>query len=434
VEKRQQALRTQWRMKTFFLLAACFNGLASLALAEWHSWRGDLAGSGHYSGGAALPQTWAKDKKVCWRVDLPEPGNSTPIVVADRVFVTQAETETHWRGLYCFSLKEGRLLWKQGLVYDKQEKTHRTNHYCSASPVSDGKMVVASFGSAGVLAYDLQGKQLWKRDFGAIDHEWGNSTSPVLHGDLCFHYHGPGKGAFLTALNKTTGETVWTWQEPDWQPSERTDGFKGQGLGIIGSFSTPILIKSGGREELVMSFPLELKAFDPLTGKVLWSSTGLNPLVYTSPMVHENTVVAMGGYYGNSIAVKTGGAGDVTASHRLWQEVRHNGGIGTGIIKEGYYYYHDSGGIVCCLDIATGQTKWKERLPGAGKSWGSFILAGDLVYTLSQAGDTVVFKANPEKFEVISQAEVGETTNSSLVPHEGQLLIRTHKALWCIEP
>jgi hypothetical protein len=148
-------------------------------------------------------------------------------------------------------------------------------------------------------------------------------------------------------------------------------------------------------------------------------------------MVDQGIVVALGGYYGNSIAVKTGGSGDVTLS-RLWQEIRHNGGIGTGIIKDGFYYYHDSGGVAFCLDIQSGKTLWKDRLPGASKSWGSFVLAGNTIYSLSQTGQTVVFKANPQKLEILSQAGVGEPTNSSLVPSNNQFIIRTHKALWCI--
>lgn len=406
---------------------------SSLAHADWPSWRGDVAGSGQTSA-KALPTTWGPDKNVHWRIELPEAGNSTPIFAKGRVFVTQPVTADKWRGLYCFNAKDGALLWKKGVVYDKPERTHRTNPYCSASPVTDGEVVVASFGSAGVAAYDIEGKQLWHRDFGPIDHEWGNSSSPVLRDDLCYHYHGPGKGAFLVALDKATGKTVWQWQEPDWEPGERTDGFQGQGQGIIGSFSTPILVEVNGRRELVMSFPLEMKAFDPATGKVLWTSAGLNPLVYTSPMVDvdKGIVVALGGYHGNSIAVRAGGEGDVTASHRLWQQVRHNGGIGTGVIRNGLYFYHDSGGIVCCLEVETGETLWKERLPGSGKSWGSFVLAGDLIYTLSQTGETVVFKANRDRLEVVSQADVGEQTNSSLVPDNDQFFIRTHQALWCV--
>jgi hypothetical protein len=155
-------------------------------------------------------------------------------------------------------------LWKKGLTYANKERTHPENPYCSASPSTDGEIVAAAYGSAGIAAYDLDGKQLWHRDLGAIDHVWGNSTSPVIHGDLVIHYHGPGENAVLYGLDRKTGKTVWQWQEPRWKPGKRTDGFKGrEDKGIIGSFSTPIIVPTGEREELVMSFPMEMKAFDP---------------------------------------------------------------------------------------------------------------------------------------------------------------------------
>ncbi len=399
---------------------------------NWPAWRGDLEGSGQVKAGK-LPTEWGEDTNVRWRIELPEPGNSTPVVWEDRIFVTQPESETKSRMLYCFSRKDGALLWKKGVVYEEEERTHRTNHFCSASPAVDAERVVVSFGSAGLVCYDHDGNELWKRDLGAIDHVWGNSSSPVLYGDLLIHYHGPATDAVLYGLDGKTGEIIWKWEEPAWKVSERTDGFgdRAEG-GVIGAFSTPILVETGERTELVMSFPLEMKAFDPRTGEVLWTAEGLNPLVYTSPVHDSGVVVAMGGYYGNSIGVKVGGSGDVTESHRLWQEVRHNGGIGSGVALDGKLYYQDAGGVAYCDDMMTGETIWKARLPGAGKSWGSFVLAGDRIYTLSQAGDTVVFEASPDGFEVISQANVAEETNSSLAIAGNEIFLRTHEALWCI--
>ena len=383
--------------------------------------------------GQDLPMEWSKEKNVRWRVALPEAGNSTPIVWGDRIFLTQAITAEKWRGVICLDRTTGKQLWKNGVIYDKAETTHPGNPYCSASPVTNGSIVVAGFGSAGLAAYDLDGKELWRRDFGPIVHTWGTSSSPVLYEDVVIHYHGPGPGAFLTALKQSTGETVWEFREPDWKPGERTDGFKGQGTGVIGSFVTPILVRHGDRAELVMSFPMELKSFDPLTGKVWWTASGLNPLVYASPVAGEDTVLTTGGYYGNSMAVNLGGEGDVTSSHRLWHLIRHNGGIGTGVLKDGYYYYHNSGGVAYCLEIATGKTVWEERLPGTGKSWGSFLRSGDRIYALSQAGDTVIFAANPEKLQILAQNDLGEQTNASPAPAQGDLLIRTHESLWCIQ-
>jgi outer membrane protein assembly factor BamB len=414
------------QMKNVLLIAVTFVVSTISSYGEnWPAWRNDNLGSGH-TRDSGFPLTWGKNQNVKWRIPLPERGNSTPIVWGDRVFVTQAITAEKWRGLLCFNREDGRLLWKSGLTYDQAERTHGDNPYCSASPATDGKIVVAAYGSAGVAAYDFEGKELWRRDFGAIDHVWGNSTSPVIFGEMCFHYHGPSLGAALYGLDLKTGATIWKWDEPNWIPGPRTDGFReDRDKGIIGSFSTPIIVPQGQSSMLVMSFPLEMKAFEPTTGKILWTSEGLNPLVYTSPVAADGQIVAMGGYYGNSIATSLDGK-------KLWQEVRHFGGIGSGVIKDGFLYASNAGGVVHCVKMATGETVWKDRLPGAGKSWGSFILSGDKILTLSQPGDTVIFKANPEKLEVIAQSDIGEHTNSSLVISGDQVFIRTFEALWCI--
>jgi outer membrane protein assembly factor BamB len=420
-------------MKIPVLLLSLFVfSLDSLCADSWAAWRGDGLGSGRVPGDA-FPIEWGKQANVRWRITLPEAGNSTPAVFGEKVYVTQPVTADKTRNLMCFDQKDGTLIWKKGLVYEPAERTHRTNPFCSASPAIDKAGVVVSFGSAGVVTYDHDGKQLWHRDLGAIDHVWGNSSSPVLFGDLVIHYHGPAKNAVLYGLDRKTGATVWEWKEPEWKPTSRTDGFQEKSEdGVIGSFSTPILVETGERTELIMSFPLEMKAFDPVTGKVLWTCQGLSPLIYTSPVYDDGVVVAMGGYSGNSIGVKVGGEGDVTESHRLWHEVRHNGGIGSGVASEGKLYYQNSGGIVYCDDMKTGKTLWKDRLPGAGKSWGSFVIAGDRIFSLSQAGDTVVFAADPTGFKLIAQSDLGEETNSSLAVAGGDVFIRTHSALWCI--
>lgn len=418
-------------MKAPLFLPIFLSSLATLPADDWPAWRGDLLGSGKTSE-TKLPIEWGPEKNLRWRIDLPARGNSTPIVLGDRIFVTQSIKDENWRGLMCFNRKDGDLLWKKGVTYTEKERTHTSNPYCSASATTDGKFVVASYGSAGIAAYDLAGKQLWHRDLGAIDHIWGNSTSPLIHNELVIHYHGPANNAVLYGLDLKSGETRWQWKEPQWKPGPRTDGFEGrEDKGIIGSFSTPIIVPTGERDELIMSFPMELKAFAPATGKELWTCSGLNPLVYTSPACGEGLVIAMGGYKGNSIAVKVGGNGDVTGSHRVWHKIQHNGSIGTGVFKDGHYYYPDSGGTAFCIDILSGKTAWEEKLPGKARSWGSFVLSGDKIYALSQAGETVVFKASTKGLDVLAHNKIDEETNSSPAISNGDIFLRTWKALWC---
>lgn len=412
------------------LLIAGFTASAS----NWPSWRADVAGSAE-AHDRTLPLEWSQEKNVKWRTPLPNRGNSTPVVWGDKVFVTQVVEKDNFRSLMCFDREDGRLLWQKGVTYTKKESSHRTNPYCSASPVTDGQRVVITFGSAGVFCYDFDGKELWSRDLGPQIHTWGNASSPVLYRDLCILYHGPGPGARMVGMDKFNGKTVWEFKEPEWKIGKRTDGFQGnEEKGIVGSFSTPIIVNSGDRDELIMSFPLEVKAFNPETGSELWHCRGLNPLVYTSPVHHDGVVVAMGGYYGNSLAVKVGGSGDVTDTHRLWLKVRHNGGIGSGVARDGHLYYPNTSGIGYCLDIRSGKEVWEERLQGKSRTtgaWGSPVLAGDKVYFLNQGGDTIVYRA-ATRFQQLAANSLGEKSNSSIVVADGELFIRTDKALWCV--
>ena len=400
---------------------------------NWPSWRGDLAGSG-LSPETKLPQQWDEKKNIVWRIDLPDRGNATPVIWGDKIFINQAVEDEGYRGLMCINKKDGKLLWKQGVTYEEKERTHSQNPYCSASPASDGERVIVSYGSAGLYCYDMEGKELWKRDFGALSHTWGNATSPVIYKNLCIYYHGPDKTkGRIIALDKTNGKTVWEFKEPVWKPVNRTDGFEGRDAGgVIGSWSTPIIIPSASGDQLVMSFPMQVKAFHPETGKELWSSDGLNPLIYTSPMYGSDTVVVMGGYKGNTVSVKTDGKGDVTGSKRIWHKVQDKGGIGTGLIKGDHLYYQDGGGTLYCADLKSGKLLWTQSLPGTARTWGSLFAAGDHIYTLSQTGETVVFKSGTDSYEQVAHNKISEKTNSSIAASDGRLYIRTWEGLWCI--
>jgi outer membrane protein assembly factor BamB len=409
-----------------FSVLLCQSALA----ANWPGWRGP-DGTG-VTPETDLPVTWSATENVRWKTPLPDRGNATPIVWGNQVLVSQAVGEE--RLLISFDRNTGTERWRAGTTWKEKDPTHPTNPHASASPITDGERVIIWFGSAGLFCYDMAGKQQWKVDLGKQTHEWGYASSPVIHKDLCILPFGPGEREFLVAVDKKTGKEVWRVDMPKSQPTQRTDGFAGKD-GVVGSWSTPLLIKAGERDELIMTNPEYVQAFDPNTGKELWRCGGLNPLIYTSPMFGEGIVIGSGGYGGSTVAVKPGGMGDVTESHRLWQKVRDKQRIGSGVITGGHLYILNTPGTAQCIELGSGRPVWEERLQGAtgrSESWSSMVLSGDKIYVLNQAGDCFVLRASP-KFEKIAANGLNDgLCNASVAPSEGDIFIRTHKHLWCI--
>jgi outer membrane protein assembly factor BamB len=292
--------------------------------------------------------------------------------------------------------------------------------------VTDGTAVYAHFASAGILACDLAGRKLWHRDLGPVLHKFGNGSSPVLYKDLLLVYQGPGEPTFLTALDKRTGKTVWTKQET---------GINDQNFG---SWSTPFVLRVGDQDELIMPLPGDrvgdaglFKAYDPATGAELWRCAGLGNEVYAMPVVSAtgDLIVGISGFQGPTMAVRPGGRGDVTATHRVWRTAKNPQRIGSGVLHEGYLYLADADGFLECLEAGTGKNVWKERL--GGNLWGSLVLADGKIYVSNLEGRTFALAASP-KFAVLARNDIGEPTYAALAVSEGELFLRTYQHLYCI--
>jgi outer membrane protein assembly factor BamB len=404
---------------------------------NWPSWRGPQ-GDGHAAAGNP-PLTWNPAQNVRWKVALPDEGNSSPIVWGDRVFLTQASDKV-WppkpaagglaaakkRSVLCLERATGKLLWQGDTLYPEMESTHPTNPFCSASPVTDGERVIASLGSAGLVCYDFAGTELWRHDLGKLEHIWGNASSPILYGKLALLWCGPGERQFLLAVDKTNGKTVWKQDVPG--------GSYGKGGQWLGSWCTPLVAHVDGHDELILGVPRAVKAFDPKTGRELWSCAGLSNLVYTSPVCsRDGIVVAMSGFHGPALAVRAGGMGDVTKTHRLWLHAQKNDQrIGSPVIVGEHAYLLNASGIAQCFELKTGKDVWNKQRVG-GTSWSSLTLAGGRFYVGSHGGDTYVLAASP-KFELLATNRLGsqEKTLSTIAAADGELFIRTYRHLWCI--
>jgi len=390
--------------------------LTQTTLAEnWPAWRG-AAGIG-VSSEKQLPTRFSQSENVVWRAPLPEPGNSTPIVWDDRVFLTCPQDGGKIRSLMCFDRSNGKRLWEHAVAYPQQETAHRDNPFCSGSPTTDGKLVYASFDSAGVVACDFAGKVVWQRDLGKLTHVFGPASTPVLYKHLLIIHRGPGEPTHIIALDKRTGKTVWDTPE------------KGINDKLYGSWSTPVIYRAGDHDEFALSMPGTLKGYDPLTGKELWKCDGLGPSNYPDTAVGDGVLIGVSGFQKSMLAVRMGGRGDITREQRLWHVERTQQRIGSAVVRDGHLYVSNAPGIAECIEIQTGKTVWKERL--GGNLWGSMMLAGDRLYVSNTQGEVFILAASPQ-YRLIAKNDMQEHIKASLAPSDGQLFVRTYEHLYCL--
>ena len=417
-------------MTRFAALLILFVINVPVLAADWPAWRGPT-GQG-FCEEKDIPVTWSDKENVKWKVPLSNPGNSTPVVWGDKIFLTQANKGGSQRSLLCFARDDGRLLWQRDVSYAEKERNWNESWYCNASPALDGERVVVSFGSAGMYCFDYHdGKELWNRtDLGTWDHPFGNGSSPVLYGELAILWCGPNESKgrnFLLAVNKKTGETVW----------EQDHSF--------GSWSTPLLTKVNGQDQLILGYSRDVKSqpdnkagflygFDPNTGKEIWKCQGLNSYCYASPLYGDGVAVGMAGFGGSALAVKLGGAGDIT-SDRLWLHPQNVQRVGSGMVVNGHVYIVEENGVPRCYDLQSGEQQWKiDKRPGSGGStWGSMVYADGRLYVLMRNCETLVFAAKPS-YELLAVNTLSdESTNSSPAISNGRIFLRTFQNLWCIE-
>ena len=408
--------------------AAALVACSMLAAADWTGFRGP-----HGNGVAddkQAPVTWSRNQNVVWQVDLPRPGNGSPIVSGGRVFVTSVEdAEGKRRSLFCFDATNGKQLWVRTATVEKKYPTHDTNPYGGTTPVTDGQRIVVWHASAGIFCYDRDGKELWNRNLGEFEHMWGYGTSPILYDGKVILSTGPGKRCFITALELSSGKTVWETDEPLDGDANHNKAGK-----YNGTWSTPVIAKVDGRDQLVAVMPKRIVAYDPQNGQIIWWCDGVGhdrgDLSYSSPVIVGDICFVTGGFRGPALAVRMGGSGNVTESRRLWRKENNPQSIGSGVEVGGFVYRPNAGpATIECLEPATGKSRWTER---AGVDyWASIIRVGDLLYAVDQNAHTTVFKPNPDKLEVVATNKWGATCNATPAAADGRLYLRTDKHLIC---
>ena len=413
-----------------------------LAGADWPQFRGP-DGLG-ISADANVPVRWSESKNLKWKTSLPGPGSSSPIVWGRHVFVTcysgyglsrdnPGDIEELVRHLLCIDRESGKVVWTRSVKAEMPEDAFAgmgvpEHGYASNTPATDGERLFVFFGKTGVLAFDLDGKQLWQVGVGkeSSNRRWGSSASLTLYKDMVI-VNASEESQSIRGLDKATGKEVW----------------KAEAASLELSYGTPLLIPlAGGGKELVIGVPYEVWGLNPDTGKLRWyAETDLGGNVSPSPVAAGGIVYVFGGYpRTSSVAIRTGGKGDVTDTHTVWAS-KDSSYIPSPVVHQGRLYWVSDQGITYCADAKTGETIGRKRLSrtsggrGGKPFYASIVLAGDKLISVSRRGGTYVLDAKPELEQLAhNQFESDESDfNASPAISNGQLFLRSNRYLYCVE-
>ncbi|MBM3775457.1 MAG: serine/threonine protein kinase [Acidobacteria bacterium] len=381
----------------------------------WPQWRGP-SGQGIVHG-KGYPGAWSGAENVRWKVKVPGRGHSSPVIWKDRIFLTTAHDGAR-RAVLGFNREDGKLLWETAAPEPRPvEGVYSKNSHATATPATDGRRVYALFGNAGLMAVDLDGKRVWHYSFGATSNYHGPGGSPLLYRDRVIFYQDQRSDSFVAAVDARTGKELWK------TPRQETVGW-----------GTPVVIRAGGRDEIVVNGQSAVRAYDPGTGKELWMARGSTMEVAPTPAVAHGLVFCSSGRAGPTLAIRPGGAGDVTGTHIAWQTPRGSPFIPSPLVYGDYLYLvNDMTSVATCLEAKTGRPVWQGRLGEAareGFSASPVAVDGEVFFT-NDEGDTFVLAAGP-RFRLLRVNRLNEQTLASPALADGKWYFRTASHLIAI--
>ena len=339
------------------------------------------------------------------------------IVWRDRIFLTTAHEDGSRRAILCFQRGDGKLLWETAAPEAPAEKIFTKNTYASSTPATDGERVYAWFGNGGLLAVDFNGRRVWHRSFGQITLYHGSGGSPLLYKGRVIVFQDQREGSFIAALDGQTGKVVWQ------RPREQQAGW-----------SSPIAVRAGGRDEIVVSSQDRVDAYDPETGRELWRCSGNTVEVAPTPAVGKGLIFCPSGRAGPTLAIRPGGSGDVTATHIAWQTPKGSPFIPSPLVYGEYLYLiNDMNSVATCYHAATGKLMWQGRLGEAhseGFSASPVGVDGKVFFT-NDDGETFVLEVGPA-FRLLRVNRIGERMLASPALVDGRWYFRTERHLIAI--
>lgn len=437
------------RLAVAVLLPLC--PAALVGAEDWPHWRGP-GGSG-VSSEQTLPVRWSPSENVAWKAPIAGLGISTPIVSGDSVYVTsqigagvtrqgprlvqggdaaemgeqplgggRAKAGGSDRTLFvveAFSRTDGTRRWERRIEAEGAlTGTHEKHNLASSSPVTDGETIFAWFGTGQLIALDRAGAVKWQRHLGKeiapFDIQWGHGSSPVLYRDLVILLCDQPSASYLLAIDKRTGHDRW-----------KADRGKGRT-----SYSTPLVVQHASGAELIVNSSERIDAYDPATGRALWYTGEANRFPIPTPVVHDGIVYASRGYRsGPYMAIRTGGTGDVSASHVVWRVPTGAPYVSSLLYYDGVVYMANDVGVLTAVDAKSGERLWQHRVEGVFSA--SPVGGGGHVYFVSENGDTIVVKAGRTP-AIVSRNAVGERALASPALSNGRVFIRTDEHIFCV--
>jgi outer membrane protein assembly factor BamB len=433
-----------WAMATV-VVALC----AGLSAEQWPDWRGPSASG--VSSEPGLPVRWSDSENVAWKTSLTGLGISSPIVWSNLVFVTSqvgsgvvrqgprlvqsgnpldageralgaGPTDTESKVTFlvsAFDRSSGRRAWAFELPAEGPlPSVHEKHNLASPSPVTDGVRVYALFATGQIVALDLAGKAVWKKhlgaEYGPFEINWGHGSSPVVYKDriilLCYHE----KASYLLSLDARTGEVKW-----------KADA----AAGVI-SYSTPLVVDTGGKTEIVVNSSVGVSGHDFSTGERRWQFEEANRFPIPSPVFHDGVVFLSRGYRSSPfMAIRPGGTGDVSTTNVVWRVPSGAPYISSLLYYDGLIYMTGDVGVLTVADAKTGERVHQERVGGV---YTASPVAGDgKVYLSSEDGETIVLAAGRAP-SILARNRLNARQLASPAISGGRLFIRSDQMLFAI--
>jgi outer membrane protein assembly factor BamB len=424
------------------------------AAGSWPSFRGPQASG--IADGQNLPDRWdvAKGENILWRTPIPGLAHSSPIVWGDRVFVTSAvstkpnasfkpglygdgdaseDRSTQKWMLYAVDRKTGRIAWERVAVEGAPiDKRHIKSTYASATPATDGRIVVALFGSEGLYAYDMTGAFRWKVDLGRMNmgaydiptFEWGPASSPIIWNGLVIVQVDTQADSFLIALKGDTGKVAWKTARAE-----------------LPSWGTPTVAVTAAGPRLVTNAANYVRGYDPATGRELWKLGGSSKITAPTPVFADGVFVVASGRRPERpiFVVRADARGDITppagktsGGALVWSRTGRGPYMPTPLVYKGIVYILGNDGVFDAYDLATGEEIYRQRLEKVGNGFSASPVASDgRIYLSNEDGDVFVVEAG-RTFRQIASSEMGDLVMATPALSNGAMFVRTATSLVAI--